>query len=88
MLTVGVTPVEELYSRWTLQGARLAGSIFVSALYGGMAAAAFGWAPGIVVALVGALSMFLIHLVVGVTAYRETMRRRWPAVEPLDGEDD
>jgi hypothetical protein len=50
--------------------------------------AVFGWRPGGFLMLAGVCGMIGGHLVVGVVEYRRTMRRPWPAVSPLDDEDD
>jgi hypothetical protein len=53
-------------------------------LYGG----GLGWRPAAWI-LLGALTLRIgSHLVIGTIAYRRTMRREWPAVEPVPFDDD
>ena len=56
-------------------------------LVGGLLAVA-GWRPSAWL-LVGALGAVVTgHLAISAVAYRRTMRREWPRVEPLPDDDD
>jgi hypothetical protein len=39
-------------------------------------------------ALAAVIGLFLTHLTVGVVGYRQTMRRPWPKVPPLEDDDE
>jgi hypothetical protein len=43
---------------------------------------------GVFLMLAALIGFFLTHLIVGIVGYRQTMRRPWPKVPPVDDEDD
>jgi hypothetical protein len=57
-------------------------------LFTGALGAAASWRPGAFLMLTGVAGLLATHLFVGVSAYRETMNRPWPPVEPLPEDDD
>ena len=57
-------------------------------LFVGAFGAALSWRPGAFLMLIGAAGLLRTHLFIGVSAYRQTMKRPWPAVQPLPEDDD
>jgi hypothetical protein len=57
-------------------------------LFVGGFGAALSWRPGAFLMLTGAAGLLTTHLFIGVSAYRETMNRPWPRVQPLPEDDD
>jgi hypothetical protein len=72
-------------------------------VYVGFAALVIGGAAGIVAGLAigllalriaavlmvtGIVGMFLTRLIAGIVVYRQTMRRPWPKVPPIEDDDD
>jgi len=55
----------------------------VAGLYGG-----FFWHPAAFIALGGLIGRLVMHHVIGIVAYRRSMRRPWPHVAPLNDDDD
>jgi uncharacterized membrane protein YoaK (UPF0700 family) len=68
---------------WGRLGNVMTGLILLGAL-----GAVAGWRPSAWL-LVGALTAVVAgHLAISAVAYRRTMRREWPRVEPLPDDDD
>ena len=61
--------------------------VFKAVLVAGAVAAASGWRPAAAVLLAALAGLVGSHVAIGVVAYRRTMRRPWPRVEPLPDED-
>ena len=57
-------------------------------IYGGLPVFLVEPVLGVLLILVGVVGMFATRLVVGVVGYRQTMRRPWPKVPPVEDEDD
>jgi hypothetical protein len=57
-------------------------------LFAGAFGAALSWRPGAFLLLIAAAGLLTTHLFIGVSAYRETMNRPWPPVQPLAEDDD
>jgi hypothetical protein len=57
-------------------------------LVAGAWSGALGWRPGAFIMLAAVCCILTGHLLVGVIAYRRTMRRPWPKVPPLEDDDD
>jgi hypothetical protein len=43
---------------------------------------------GVFVMLAGVVAYFGMHLLVGIVGYRQTMRRPWPKVPPVEDDED
>lgn len=54
----------------------------------GAFATVFVGRAGAAVMLAGLLAALMIHLAIGVIAYRRVMAREWPKVAPLDEDDE
>jgi uncharacterized iron-regulated membrane protein len=46
------------------------------------------WRPGAFLMVTGAVGLFVTHLFIGISVYREAMNRPWPSVRPLPDDDD
>jgi hypothetical protein len=53
----------------------------------GLLAAALGWGPSAWLLVATVTALIGSRLVIGAVAYRRTMRRPWPKVEPLPDDD-
>jgi hypothetical protein len=82
-----MTAPDELYATPTIRAGTSARTIFSALLVAG-ALTAFFWRPGVILLLTGVGGVFAAQLVVGAAAYRTAMRRPWPAVRPLDDDED
>jgi hypothetical protein len=71
----------------TVVAARLALVWLLLMTVGGYSAA-LGWRPGGFMMLGGVCGNITGHLLVGFTEYPRAMRRPWPAVSPLEDEDE
>ena len=87
MFTVEVA-IEDLYARRTLAIGAAFYYALNAALYVGTVATFLRWKVGIPILLVGFVGLIAIRLVAGVSLYRRVMSRPWPAVPPLEDEDD
>ena len=61
---------------------------FALALFIGVALLIFSARLGVLLALVGFGGYVGMHLVVGIVGYRQTMRRPWPKVPPVEDDDE
>ena len=57
-------------------------------IYAGLPVFLFARRLGVFLMLAGVLGMFATRLVVGIVSYRQTMRRPWPKVPPIEDDDD
>jgi len=79
---------QELYSASAIRWASLARPLFILvAVVGAVAGVMADWRPGAILMVGGAAGALAAQLVVGVTAYRRSMRATWPAVPPLEDDD-
>lgn len=82
MRTVTATADDRLQALWAAVDKATRAALVI-----GAAGALAGWSPGAWI-LVPALGAQLAgHLAISVLAYRRTMRREWPRVEPLPDDD-
>jgi hypothetical protein len=61
---------------------------FALALFAGPALLVFGHRLGVFVMLAGFVGYIGMHLLLGIGSYRETMRRPWPKVPPIEDDED
>jgi hypothetical protein len=61
---------------------------FVLALFAGIALLFLERRVGVFVMLAGFIGYVGMHLLLGIGSYRETMRRPWPKVPPIEDDDD
>jgi hypothetical protein len=61
---------------------------FALALFAGLALLLFDRRVGVFVTLAGFVGYLGMHLLLGIGSYRETMRRPWPKVPPIEDDDD
>jgi Zn-dependent protease len=61
---------------------------FELVIFAGVASVLFSRPLAAVLILVGFFGYMGTHLAMGVAHYRETMRRPWPKVPPLEDDDD
>jgi hypothetical protein len=64
-------------------GAILSGLILIGVLI-----ALLGATWGIVLTPAGVFAYFLLNIAVGIVGYRGVIRRPWPKVPPIEGDDD
>ncbi len=61
---------------------------FELVIFAGVASVLFARRLAVVLILAGFLGYTGAHLAMGVVHYRETMRRAWPKVSPVEDDDD
>jgi hypothetical protein len=57
-------------------------------ILGGIYAAAAGWRPAAWILIASVTTLVAGHIWISTAAYRRTMSRPWPRVEPLPDDDD
>jgi hypothetical protein len=82
-----MAPPDKLYATPAIRAAASARGVFSAVLVVGALTSVF-WRPGVVLLLTGLAGVLAAQLVVGITAYRRAMRRPWPAVRPLESDED